>query len=234
MKAFASVSKPVLDFACSKRGDVINLIAGLTAQRSKKRKFRNFSFIEMYSGKRLRISSLAEVSGRKVKGIFESFVNGAFKMWLSSVRDTITNFIMKMAEFFKSFFLDNFVNILSCFLSGNIFKRLYNFFRYGYEAIKNIFETIKNLKKKIDILLEASKNQVLLIIAVVDYLTAMICNFDKFRAAIDLFMRAFNSGDRNERFGFYGKALGNFLYAVSNSNTYSMAEYNGIKARFSK
>lgn len=233
LQTFLNAGETVVSFLCKFRESAMTLISGAVAVKAKKnRKFRMMSFMETrsLSGRRSKKLSAAymrnyraimSVSEKKVQWFWDNLPEKAFKAWFQNIADKVNSLVLSVVDFFNGPIFKLIIKVFDCIQSAK-------------KAINTIIKTIKDLKSKLDVLIKASANTVLLIITVVDYISAMICNWQKFKQAVDFFMGGWNNNNKDMKWLFYGKALGTLLYAISTSNTFDINKYMGIQLKISR
>jgi Beta/Gamma crystallin len=221
INTFINISGFLLEPFCFLREKVMTFISGLIIFLIKqfierKRKFR-LSFLEMNSGtfksissfKRMVISrKMMRMTSSRVQGLFDDILNSALKNWIYPIKEKIVNFIDKVKAFFDSDLFKKIIKFIKCILSVG-------------SLIKEMWDTLSGFVSKFENFLAASTNPITLIIIIVDYVTGLMCNWKKFKEAVNYFLNAWNNNDSRLKWLFYGKALGTFLNAIGNAPTFS-------------
>jgi len=221
LKLFITASGTVIEFFCNFRETVMKFISGVVllyvkVLSKRKRKFRS-SFLELNSATDRSISSfkrnymarkLQSISSAKVEGIWDDIKNWAFKNWIDPIRNKISQFILKIKQFFESETVQMIIKFIKCAMSAG-------------SAISEIYSTFQGFYDKFKILMAALPNPITLILVIVDYVTALICNWKKFKTGINYFINAWNNNNVNLKWLFYGKAVGTFFNAIGTASTFS-------------
>jgi hypothetical protein len=244
LSTFLSASEPVIKFACSTRDHIMKMISGLVSlglKKQLKRKFREASFMQ-FSEKNKRTEKTKRkmhskrfaaaaymrnyravmlISEAKVQWFWDDIKNNIFKQWFQPIQNKVTSLVQSISNFFKN---PIFAQI----------RKAYDCVQTLKNAAKTIVDTLKELKNKFDVLMQAASNQVLLIITVVDYLLAMICNWQKFKQAVEFLIGGLSNKDDKMKWLLFGKALGTLFFAVSTSKTYGTDQYKNVQSQISR
>ena len=160
------------------------------------------------------ISGAASSAGNAIKGaansignfVYDKIVSPVFNNWFEPSKIKVIALINKIKDFFASGIIDQVKNCIS-----------------GVKAaLPKIKEVFEGLKAKFNILkLAVSLGPQAIIIFAVDFIVALICEYQMLKDGITNLSAGQKAKDNNEKYYRYGKALGIMLKSFGLSKTFS-------------
>ena len=238
IESFFSMAQPVIDFFCKYRLKVINFLSGSFIKR-KLRKYRlllqngNNRAANLYK-RRWGLSSVknaikgaahaaesaavgaAHAAGSAVVGavnaagkfVRENIVEPVFNNFINPIKEKLMSLFNKARDFFSS--------------KDGIISKVKNCIEKVKNAAKEIMVVVNGLKAKFQTLMKTiSLSQFAVIIFVIDFVVALICDYKTFKKGMTDFMAGIRASDKNEKFYRLGKGLGTFLRAFATAKTFT-------------
>lgn len=236
LKNFMNAGKPVINFLCGKRDLVMKLISGLvlkTMKEEKRRKFREISFLQTNMQKKISSKrfvsatymrnhrAIMAVSETKVQWLWNDIANKIFTTWFKPILKHVMKLVKGVIKMFTNKLFGFIKKALGCVKTLK-------------KGVAAVFKTFNKLMDKFEVLVKASANPVILVITIIDYIVAMVCNWENFEKAVNFLAGGLNEEDVKKKWLLLGKALGSLLYALGSSNTFSLKEYGNVQKLISK
>jgi len=133
------------------------------------------------------------------------------KDWFRSIADKLNEWYQKIKAFFESETWQNIMRIVNCILSAKT-------------AGQNLIDVFNGIKGKYEVFTRAIKlTGFVVLIVLIDMLVGLICNWEKFKRAINYFIAAWNRSDSDKamKWFYYGKATGTLINAIATAETVS-------------
>jgi len=227
LKKLADFALKLFDNFCSKRKEIVEFVENNVISKPKKYRLFAPGFPSRYQKITRRhkpMSEIIEEAKVKIGSLKETVVNISDK--IINVKDEIVE--STVGKFFIEIFENNknklfeYVEKVRSFLFSGIMNRLIDCVLATKSVVDNTMDIFEGLRSKFKSLKSALKlGKVGLVIWIVDFVIALLCDYAKFKEALDIFMKSLNYKNIFTKMFFIGKSIGTIYNAYALADTYS-------------